>query len=187
MTLIYQRGSFMYLLGSFNVASQLNGRTHALILFLNLFLLIRNRDFPPQPRSVEASPSSRSMEHLDRTSSSNHVLEPQQSSPSHQGTKDKKQHTRSNQQQSSSRSSNSSSGNPQNRATHRTENNNHGESSQQAALKEQRRRSSAEPGRPHPEDSSSSRKKEHRRSLQGTSSSSASHESPSRSSRYLQS
>lgn len=142
------------------------------------------------PRSVEASPSSRSMEHLDRTSSSsNHVLEPQQSSPSHQGTKDKKQHTRSNQQQSSSRSSNSSSSNPQNRATHRTENNNHGESSQQqqqAALKEQRRRSSAEPGRPHPEDSSSSRKKEHRRSLQGTSSSSASHESPSRSSRSSQ-
>jgi len=141
------------------------------------------------PRSVEASPSSRSMEHLDRTSSSNHVLEPQQSSSSHQGTKDKKQYTRSNQQQSSSRSSNSSSGNPQNRATHRTENNNHGESSQQqqAALKEQRRRSSAEPGRPHPEDSSSSsRKKEHRRSLQGTSSSSASHESPSRSSRSSQ-
>ena len=106
-----------------------------------------------QPRTVETSPSSRSMEHLDRPTPE------QDTSPSRQ-SKEKKRSS------GGHRSSNRS----------RTENNSHEQPLASAAAKDpQRRRSAAEPGQANQDNP---RKKEHRRSLQASSSSS---ESPSRS------
>jgi len=104
------------------------------------------------PRTVETSPSSRSMEHLDRPTPE------QDTSPSRQ-SKEKKRSS------GGHRSSNRS----------RTENNSHEQPVASAAKDPQRRRSAAEPGQANQDNP---RKKEHRRSLQASSSSS---ESPSRS------